>query len=123
HRTLVPWITARCGLSTRKQTEFTCRRFSAAGDPAFLVSSGLEGFSVPDYYFGRYPQGPNLSLAAATRFFEGHPEAFEENLKTEALTNRPNNYDVTERIAAFYVKNTIQLGALHVEAAGRGADT
>jgi TonB-dependent receptor len=95
------------------------RRFDANGNPAFLVSQGEQSLDVSDYYFGRYPQGPNLSLDAATAFFNGHPGAFDEDFEREALTNKPNDYDVKEKITAFYVKDTTQLGKLRLEAGVR----
>src|SRR5262249_20425476 len=98
-----------------KTADFNNQRFNATGRPSFAVSQGLESFTVPNYYFGRYPQGPNLSLDAATSFFNSNPGAFRENVVTEALTNKPNNYDVKEKISAFYVKNGLQLGALRTE--------
>src|SRR5262245_24820276 len=102
-----------------KTNAFNNRRFSANGDPEFLVSQGIQPLDAPGYYFGRYPQGPNLSLDAATSFFNGNPGAFDEDLTREALTNAPNNYDVKEKITAFYVKNTTQFGKLRLEAGVR----
>jgi TonB-dependent receptor len=99
------------------------QRFLATGKPEFLVSQGLESFDISNFYSGRYGQGPNLSLAAATAFFQGHPEAFREDLAREALTNKPNDYDVKEKIAAVYVKDTTQFGRLHLEAGVRIENT
>src|SRR5262249_2104940 len=98
-----------------KTNDFNNRRFGATGAPAFLVSQGIQSVDAPDFYFGRYPQGPNLSLDAATAFFNSNPGAFEEQFTREALTNAHNNYDVKEKIAAFYAKNTTQFGKLRLE--------
>lgn len=98
--------------------------FSATGVPAFLVSQGIDSsVSDPHFYGGAYPQGPNLSLDAATSFFDTHPGAFTENISKEHVRSDPNNYDVEERVAAFYVKNTIRLDRLHVIAGVRVEST
>jgi TonB-dependent receptor len=106
-----------------KTSDVNDQRFKATGDPSLLVSQGLDPVDVSNFYFGRYPQGPNLSLAAATDFFNGNPGAFRENLNQEHVDNDPNNYDVAEKVAAFYVKNTTHFGRLHVEAGVRAEHT
>lgn len=102
-----------------KTNSINDRRFSAIGDPTFLMSQGSQALDITNYYFGRYPQGPDGSLAAATAFFQANPGAFEEDFAREALTNKPNDYDVKERVSAFYVKNTTHFGKLHLEAGVR----
>jgi TonB-dependent receptor len=102
-----------------KTNAFANQRFKANGKPGFLVSEGPANLDVNNYYFGRYPQGPNLSLAAATAFFDANPGAFVEQFAAEALTNEPNNYDVKEKVAAFYAKDTTQFGRLRLEAGVR----
>jgi len=90
------------------------RFFDATGDPAFNVSQGLDSFHDPNYYFGRYLQGPNLSLDAITRFFNENPGAFTEDVNTEHLENDANNFDAKEKVAALYVKNTTTIGRLEI---------
>jgi len=102
-----------------KTNDIHDQRFSATGNPELLVSQGLESFSVPDFYFGRYPQGPNLSLDKATAFFNGNPGAFKEDLSKGHLASDPNNYDVKEKVAAAYAKNTLHLGRLHLDSGVR----
>jgi TonB-dependent receptor len=96
------------------------RFFNATGNPTFLVSQGIDtSVNDPNYYGGAYRQGPNLSLAAATNFFNSNPGAFAEDFSKEHIRNDPNNYDVTEKIAALYVKNTLRFGKLRVIAGVR----
>jgi TonB-dependent receptor len=96
------------------------RYFNATGNPTFMVSQGIDAsIHDPHYYGGAYPQGPDLSLTAITNFFNSTPGAFEEDISKDHIRSDPNNYDVTEKIAAFYVKNTIKLDKLHVIAGVR----
>jgi TonB-dependent receptor len=103
-----------------KTNDLNQKYFNATGNPTFLVSQGIDSsVSDPNFYGGAYPQGPNLSLDAATRFFQTNPGAFAEDISKEHVRSDPNNYDVTEKVAAFYVKNSITFDQLHVVAGAR----
>jgi TonB-dependent receptor len=86
------------------------KEFNPTGDVTYLMSQGIDSFKDPNYYFGRYPQGPNASLAAVTDFFNANPGAFEEDTNSEHLDNDPNNFTARERVSAGYVMNTTSLG-------------
>ncbi len=64
--------------------------FNATGSPTLLVSQALAGFHDPKYYFGFYPQGPNLSYTAATDFFNKNPGAFVDNINGDHIRNDGN---------------------------------
>jgi len=98
-----------------KTNDVANRRFKAADDPTFLMSQGLASLDISSFYFGRYPQGPNASLDAATNFFDANRGAFREDPNAEHADNDPNNYDVKEKVAALYAKNTNRFGRVRLE--------
>jgi TonB-dependent receptor len=58
-------------------------------------------------------------LDAATNFFHSNPGDFTENVSKGHLRSDPNNYDVKEKITAFYIKNTNRFGKLRLVAGVR----
>jgi TonB-dependent receptor len=89
--------------------------YKATGTPRFNMSQGLSSFSDPDYYFGKYPQGPNPDVNTLAKYFNSNPGAFTEDLNREHLYNDPNNSDAKEKVAAVYAKNTKRFGQLELE--------
>jgi TonB-dependent receptor len=97
-----------------KTTVYHDTYFDATGDPSLLVSQALDSFTDPHYYYDHYPQGPNLSVAAATKFFHDNPGGFKEDLNAEHLFNDANNFGATEKVAALYAMNTNTVGKLEI---------
>jgi TonB-dependent receptor len=91
-------------------------RYKTTGTPLFNVSQNLDSLSDPNYYFGRYLQGPNLSLDAATKFFFASPGGFKVNAGADHLTNDPNIWESKEKVTAAYVKDRTRFGDFEFEA-------
>ena len=80
------------------------------------MSQGLASIDVSNFYFGRYPQGPNAEPRCGHRASStATAGAFTEDPDAEHADNDPNNYDVKEKVAAFYAKNTNRFGRLRLE--------
>src|SRR5262249_16315150 len=91
------------------------KTFNVTGGPVYHMSDGLDSFSDSGYYFKEYPEGPNASLDAVTKFFNANPGAFTEDVNGEHIDNDPNNFTAKEKISAAYIKNTNHFGPVQLE--------
>jgi TonB-dependent receptor len=85
---------------------------SPVWDPndTFLMSDFLSGFRNPDYYDGSYSIGPVTSYKKLNDFFINNPGDFTEDIGDTHLGSDSANYNLTERITAAYIMNTIRFG-------------
>jgi TonB-dependent receptor len=85
---------------------------SPVWDPngTYLMSSFLSGFKNPDYYNGSYSIGPVTSYSKLNDFFNENPGDFTLDVSDTHLGSDPNNYNLTERVTAGYIKNTLRFG-------------
>jgi len=76
----------------------------------YLMSQFLSGFKNPGYYDGSYTYGPVTSYGALNNFFNQNPQDFTEDVSDTHLSNDPSNYNLTERVTAGYIMNTLRFG-------------
>jgi TonB-dependent receptor len=77
----------------------------------FLMSQFLSGFHNSNYYDGSYPPyGPVTSIGKLNTFFNNNPGDFTLDVSDTHLSNDPNNYNLTERVTAGYIMNTLKFG-------------
>jgi TonB-dependent receptor len=76
----------------------------------FLMSQFLSGFKNSDYYNGSYTMGPVTSYAKLNNFFINNPADFTEDVSATHLGSDSANYNLTERVTAGYIMNTIRSG-------------
>jgi TonB-dependent receptor len=76
----------------------------------FLMSDFLSGFTNSDYYNGSYSLGPVTSFSKLNNFLKANPGDFTEDVSATHLGSDPANYNLTERVTAGYIMNTLQFG-------------
>jgi TonB-dependent receptor len=76
----------------------------------FLMSDFLSGFTNSDYYNGSYSMGPVTSFSKLNNFLKANPGDFTEDISATHLGSDPANYNLTERVTAGYIMNTLQFG-------------
>jgi TonB-dependent receptor len=76
----------------------------------YLMSQFLSGFTNPNYYGGSYQLGPVTDYNKLNNFFLQNPGDFTLDVSNTHLGSDPNNYNLTERVTAAYVMNTLQFG-------------
>ncbi len=74
------------------------------------MSGFLSGLTDKGYYGGSYTEGPFVNYSKVTSFFNSNSNLFSLDSKLTHQRNDPNNYDLTERVAAGYLMNTIEFG-------------
>jgi TonB-dependent receptor len=86
--------------------------FSPVWDPNgnFLMSQFLSGFKNSDYYNGSYSMGPVTSFSKLNNFFINNPGDFALDVSDTHLGSDPTNYNLTERVTAGYIMNTLRSG-------------
>jgi TonB-dependent receptor len=77
------------------------------------MSQFLRNFSNHNYYFGRYTAGPITNYNQILAYFNNNPGAFTGGF--EPGRSFPNDFDISERIWAGYVMNTIGFGKLRLQ--------
>ena len=82
----------------------------------FLMSDFLSGFKNPNYYDNSYSIGPVTSYNKLKNFFNENPGDFNEDISSTHLGSDPANYNLTERVTAGYIMNTLQFGRWRVQA-------
>jgi TonB-dependent receptor len=80
-----------------------------------LMSQFIGPFTNPNYYDGNYRLGPVTDFGAIMAYFNANPALFPLDEGATRLASDSNNYDLTERISAGYVMNTIQFGRFHLQ--------
>jgi TonB-dependent receptor len=85
---------------------------SPVWDPngTYLMSQFLSGFKNSDYYNGSYSMGPVTSYSKLNSFFINNPGDFTEDVSSTHLGSDSANYNLTERVTAGYVMNTLRSG-------------
>jgi TonB-dependent receptor len=85
---------------------------SPVWDPngTFLMSEFLSGFRNPNYYEGSYSIGPVTSYGKLNDFFIDNPSDFTEDVSDTHLGSDSANYNLTERVTAGYIMNTLRFG-------------
>ena len=80
-----------------------------------LMSQFIGPFANNNYYDGSYRLGPVTDFNKIMAFFNANPSLFPIDEGATRLASDSNNYDLTERISAGYVMNTIQFGRFHLQ--------
>ncbi|HXY02284.1 MAG TPA: TonB-dependent receptor, partial [Terriglobales bacterium] len=75
-----------------------------------LMSQFLDGFTNPNYYSRHYRIGPVTDYNKLVDFFNANPQLFPIDAPATIFQSASGNYDLTERISAAYVMNTVQFG-------------
>ena len=99
------------GWDARKTELFDERKFSHRGGQ--LMSSFLGPFVNHDYYSLQYTFGPTTDYNKILAYLNSHPSEFTGSFDPTA--NFPNDFDLSERIYAGYVMNTISFGRLRLQ--------
>jgi TonB-dependent receptor len=82
--------------------------------PTLLLSQVLAPYTDKNYYFGNYgPYGPVNDYNKVLAFFNNNPGAFTGG--TVPGRSFPNDFNVSERIYAGYVMNTISFSKLRIQ--------
>jgi TonB-dependent receptor len=76
----------------------------------FLMSQFLSGFKNSNYYNGSYSMGPVTSYSKLNNFFINNPDDFVLDVSDTHLGSDPANYNLTERVTAGYIMNTLRWG-------------
>jgi TonB-dependent receptor len=74
----------------------------------FLMSQFLSGFQNPNYYDGSYRIGPVTSYSKLNNFITQNPGDFTLDVSSTHIDNDSADYNLTERVTAGYVMNTLQ---------------
>jgi TonB-dependent receptor len=74
------------------------------------MSQFLSGFRNPGYYGGSYNIGPVTSYRKLQDFFIDNPGDFTEDVSDTHLGSDSANYNLTERVTAGFIMNTLQFG-------------
>ncbi len=85
---------------------------SPVWDPVgtYPMSDFLSGFKNPHYYDRTYNFGPVTSYSKLNNFFNENPNDFTLDVSDTHLGSDPANYNLTERVTAGYIMNTLQFG-------------
>jgi TonB-dependent receptor len=85
------------------------------GSSPLLLSSALKTVPSYDYYFGVYKLGPLSDYSKINQFFNANQSLFPDNPGGDHIQNDPNHYDISERVWAGYVMNTITFGHVRIQ--------
>jgi TonB-dependent receptor len=85
---------------------------SPVWDPngTFLMTQFQSGFKNGDYYDKTYNIGPVTDYGLLNKFFLNNPNDFTLDVSDTHLGSDPANYDLTERVSAAYIMNTLNFG-------------
>ena len=81
------------------------------------MSNFLNSFTNSNYYDGSYKLGPFASWESTLAYLKANPTQFASQV--DHLGSDPANYDLTERVSAGYVMNTVDLGRFRLVAGVR----
>jgi TonB-dependent receptor len=76
----------------------------------FPMSQFLSGFKNNNFYDNSYNYGPVTSYRKLTNFFNSNPNDFTLDVSDTHLGSDPANYNLTERVTAGYLMNTLNFG-------------
>ncbi len=90
---------------------------STLADPSVLqMSNFLDSFTNSGYYDKSYTLGPVTNFGKIQSFFNANQASlFPFDLVQTQLNTLPNNYDLTERVSAGYIMNTVDIGRFRVQ--------
>ena len=74
--------------------------------PKVTMAQTLSTWTDSGYYGGNYPAGPYASLWAVNNLFIANPSQFVDDPASDHQDNDPNTWEVKEKVAAIYGKNT-----------------
>jgi TonB-dependent receptor len=103
------------GWDARKSSLIDRENFNTAGGQP--MTQFLTSFRDNNYYFGNYTYGPVVSYQKI--FAAVAPDG----LSPDKVNNLPNDWDITERIWAGYVMNTISFGRFRLQTGVRVEST
>jgi TonB-dependent receptor len=103
------------GWDARKSSLIDRENFNTSGGQP--MTQFLTSFRDNNYYFGNYTYGPVVSYQKI--FAAVAPAGF----SPDQVNNLPNDWDLTERIWAGYVMNTISVGRFRLQAGVRVEST
>ena len=103
------------GWDARKTGLFDRENFDGAGGQS--MTQFLGSFQDNNYYFGEYKFGPTIQFSKVLAALQ--PGGTSANI----VYNLQNDFDISERIWAGYLMNTISLGPLRVQAGIRFEST
>ncbi len=99
------------GWDARKTSRYDREAFNSAGGQ--LMSQFLSNFRDNNYYFGNYTYGPVIQFTKVLAAVQGG------GTSPNTTYNLQNAFDISERIWAGYVMNTISFGKLRLQAGVR----
>src|SRR5260370_37583644 len=85
------------------------------GSSPLLLSSAIKTVPTYDYYFGEYKIGPLSNYSTINQFFNRNQSFFPDNPGNDHITNDPNHWDISARVWAGYVMNTITFGNVRLQ--------
>lgn len=100
--------------------------YNFTGANAPLLSSFAGNFSNSDYYDGAYPGAyttPQADYGKVVGFFNGNQGSFTVDEAGSLLNTFSNNFDIIERVGAWYGMNTLQFGRVRVQTGLRFEET
>ncbi len=77
------------------------------------MSSFLSSYTDPNYYFGQFKFGPTTDYKKVLAYFNANPGQF--NGGYDPVRSLPNNFNLSERIWAGYVMNTLSFGKFRLQ--------
>jgi TonB-dependent receptor len=80
-----------------------------------LMSNFLSGFQNSNYYDRSYRIGPVTDYNKLNNFFNANPGDFTLDVSDTHLGSDPNNYNLTERVTAGYIMNTLRFGRFRLQ--------
>jgi TonB-dependent receptor len=87
----------------------------AKGNPTVLASQFQTGFQDPHYYGGNYHNGPFTDYYRMQQYVAANPGMFPLDQALTHFGSDPANFDLTERISAGYVMNTIHFARFSLQ--------
>ncbi len=88
-------------------------------DNSLLMNQFLSGFRNTNYYDNAYNYGPVTSYRQLQDFFRDNPSEFTLDVSDTHLGSDPANYNLTERVTAGYIMNTLNFGRWRLQAGVR----
>ena len=100
--------------------------YNFTGANAPLLNSFAGNFSDSGYYDGAYPGAyttPQADYGKVVGFFNGNQGLFSADPNNTLLNTFSNNFDIIERVGAWYGMNIMQFGRVRVQAGLRFEET
>ncbi len=99
------------GWDARKTQLYSDSTFGPSGN--LFMSSFLGSYRNSNYYLGRITAGPTTDYNKILAYFNDNPGQFSGGF--DPVRSYPNDFDISERIWAGYVMNTISFGKLRLQ--------